>query len=262
MSPTKLSDAVLKKLKKEEILQKPKWHFWLEGFALGLATLVFLVIGILAAAVVELFITDLHLLKIFELDFAGGLKSFFIGLPLFWIVVLVGLVFLTSYLLKKSETGYRHPLWFWLLGIVVIQVIGGVLLAESRFGSNLERVMEHEIFRSQNLTEHRNAFWNRSRDGVLAGRIMEIEDCETPDLCIIKVQSRGARMWVVDVSDAEFYGNEAFNNNQRLRFIGAKTSESEFTASRVLPWQRDRARQGRDRKARGPDRFRPNRGPR
>lgn len=225
---------MMDKLKKEHIQPKPKWQFLLQSIFIGIGVVIFLIIGILAAAVVELFITDLHLLEIFEFGPVRGMKALFIGLPVFWLVVLGILGALTSVFMQRTETGHRHSLWWWFGAIIIIQIFGGIALAESNFGEHIERGMEHQIFQKHNIDQARDAFWNRADDGFLAGEIKRVNSTD------IHIRTLDDTLWVIQTHAADIHPQVEIKVGNKARFVGEKLTDNEFKALKIVPWEHPR----------------------
>ena len=249
MNPTKLSSSLVDKLKTEQITPKPKWEFVLQSLLLGAGIILFLIIGVLAAAVVTIFITEMHLFQIFGVRVGYGLKALLVGFPMFWFIMLIGLGVLVSFFAYKTETGHRHSLIWWVGAIILTQMIGGVVLAYSPLGDYVERGMEHQIWRSQNLNRHRDQFWARSEDGRLSGQIMEIQYCEVEKLvternqgiCAVVIKSRKEIFWTVHTVNTDFKRLRMIPNlGMRIRFIGEKIDSENFTAFNVVSERRSR----------------------
>ena len=136
-----IKDAVLEKIRRGEVLMRPRWQFVLKG-----------VLVALGAVLVALALLYLVSFVFFALRQSGvwfvasfgwrGMRAFFVGIP--WVLVLVALVFIVvlEILVKRYAFSYRKPLLYSVLGIVCAVFVGGFVVAKTAFHRGMYRRME------------------------------------------------------------------------------------------------------------------------
>lgn len=136
-----IREQVLSTIESGKVKMRPKWHFVLKTI-LGIAGLVFVLL------VVVYLISLAH----FVLVQSGawfvpplgmrGIISFITSLP--WFILLVALVFIgiLEILVRKYAFAYKRPLSYSVLGLLVVVLIGGGIMANTSFHRGLAQSAE------------------------------------------------------------------------------------------------------------------------
>lgn len=111
-----------------KVKMRPRWHF--------IARAALLVTGTILAALALLYVSSfiffiLHQTGVWFTPRFGlrGFREFLIGLP--WMLVLLAAVFIVilQFLVKRYAFGYGRPLLYSAIGIVVLVILGGFIIA-------------------------------------------------------------------------------------------------------------------------------------
>ncbi len=160
-------------IKSGHVTMRPRWHFILKAslFAVGVMVVLLLLLYVASFAIFASHQTGIWFVTIFG---SRGWYEFFISFP--WILVALILVFIVilEVLVRHYSFGYGQPLLFSAVGIMVIVIIGGVVLARTPFHGRLFRYAEEDklplagrFYRSFGLQRMRN---------VHVGAIIEVTD--------------------------------------------------------------------------------------
>lgn len=221
-----VSKNVLAKIEKEHIKPIPKWQFIFGHIVLWVAFVLSIVIGSIAISI--------SLFKIFSSDWEvipripGGPVLI---LPYLWIGLMALMVFLASKIFTKTEEGYKISPWIAVIASVIVSFILGTVLFTTSAAEMMENAMLKHIKPYQQYQELREVIFHAPENGVLPGRIFDMND----DVMIILDDFSGKR-WEVDIIDARIPKlGRPLKINQIVIVIGEKTGESEFKADGVKP---------------------------
>jgi hypothetical protein len=138
-----IKDNVLKAIESGKATMKPKWHFVLRTTLLVLGMILSVLTGMY---LVSLIIFILHRTGVWFIPGFRGLGLLFTSLP--WILVLVAVIFIVilEILVKKYSFGYRKPLLYSTIGVIVLVLAGGFVVAQTSLHRGLfERAREHRL---------------------------------------------------------------------------------------------------------------------
>lgn len=232
MNKKDISQKILRKIKDEKIKPKPKWRFLAGNYLLWTISITCLIISAIAVSVIfsQPIIGDWDALKFLGL---GAFKFIFVNLPYFWFGMTVLFLVFSYYGITKTKTGYRYKKAALIVGsIIIITFIG--------FGFhifNLGQLVDNGFRRHSRIYQHFNQKqgqrWQKPNNGLLAGIIVAI----SPKT--IKIKDRQDNLWQIDITQAKIPFNNLTKNN-KIKIIGEKTSNNQFKAQLVLPWQKGR----------------------
>lgn len=197
--PNSIRDNILKSIEAGRVTMKPKWHFVLRTSLL--------VIGIVLAVLALLYLISfiifiLHQTGSWFVPAFGmrGLTEFLLSFP--WLMfVLAGLFILVlEILVRRYSFGYRKPLLYTILGIVVLVGAGGFIVAQTSFHRGLfdQARLEHLPFGGSLYRE----YGTPHRDNVVIGSITAIQ----ADGYIL--QDRRDEIFQIITSDDTEYAND------------------------------------------------------
>ena len=223
------SDKIANKIKKENIKPKSKLVFLLKDYFIWSIFGVAIVIGGLA------FVVMLFLLTSNDWDIHQHLdKSFWeyllISLPYFWISILVLFLLLAYYNYRHTKEGYRYKTYLIVFGSVIMSIVIGTGLFFLGMGNKIEQIFADNLPYYNNFTQHRIEMWNQPEKGLLAGEIIEFNDD------VLKLKDFKKNIWKINTSDASWRGGKVAQLGEQIKIIGAKQSESEFTAQEIRSW--------------------------
>ncbi len=225
-----LRESVLEKITAENITPKKYWVFVLREIAIWACAGIAVVIGALgfAAGFHSLAESDV----LFYAQGPGPLLGFLSSsLPIIWILVLIAMIFLTRFQIQHAKNGYRYR--FVVLLIVLATIILGLLFHLLHAGRFIERQI---ALRAPNAVEcfvPRHTPWERPEDGVLAGRVLRMENNGT----IVVVRTPHQDDWIVFTDTAEIQSTEkniiGILPNQFVKILGATVGTLQFRADTI-----------------------------
>lgn len=225
------SKDILGKIKKEEIKPIPKWNFVFKTSFVWTAFGVSVVLGGFA------FGSILAQINATEWDVhphvTDSLWYFvFLALPYVWIVFLIGFSALAYYYLRHTSKGYRYNAVIVVNSSVLISVLLGSALFATGISHRMEEKFEERLPFYHGIMDPRMKIWMSPEKGLLAGKIIKIENEEE-----IKLIDFKKNVWTVDISEATWKRNEFVQENIRVKVIGTKNGEFLFIAKEVRPWR-------------------------
>jgi hypothetical protein len=131
-----LSDILLDKIKKGEIKMRPKIYFVAKLILLALATAIITFFAIFVASFIFFIIRASGLMFLPSFGFLG-IKLLLLSLPWVLILGLLVLVATSEIFIKHFPFVYKNPILYSLLAIVIVILIGGLLIDNSGFHTNM-----------------------------------------------------------------------------------------------------------------------------
>ncbi|NTW22316.1 hypothetical protein HGA34_02085 [Candidatus Falkowbacteria bacterium] len=219
-----ISDKVLDKIKKEHIMPRPRWQFWLRD---GGRWAGFIMLSLLAAFALGLlwyFWSDgpwLHGGRSMGLFFSP-MPLVFLGLiALGWVLALVDF--------SSTGRGYRYPLIKIGVALLLLAVISGWALNFFGVSQRMDRA-----FSSSPLYQDRESYmksvWQRPSEGLLAGEISSVGADGR-----FTFRDFDGHDWLVDGSRAIWRHGLAPAAGVKVKLIGTPKGDG-FTADDVRPW--------------------------
>jgi len=140
VSDKSIKDNVLGAINTGKATMRPKWHFVLQAVLLVLGVFLSVLTGMY---LVSFIIFILHQTGIWFLPGLGGVALLFTSLP--WVLVLVAIIFIIvlEILVKKYSFGYKKPLLYSSLGVIVLVLAGGFVLAQTSLHRGLFNRARH-----------------------------------------------------------------------------------------------------------------------
>jgi hypothetical protein len=213
----RIKESGIKPISKN-IFNLKKVLFWsLVGFSVIIGAISF------SVTLSILFNNDWYLYNKF--GFGYILKS----LPYFWGISLVGLVILGEVYYRKISLGYRHRMITIVSVYIIFTVIFGFILYTIKVGEKIEQSLSQNISIYHAVIFDRDEFWKNPEQGLLAGRITEVNGN------ILKIIDSNNVVWFINISDA-FVGNRVnIEIGEKIRIIG-DVDNNIFTAEQIRPW--------------------------
>lgn len=194
--------------------------FWsLVGFSI--------IVGVVSFSVTlnTLFNNDWYLYNKFGLHFI--LKS----LPYFWVGCLLLVAILGKFYYRKTSLGYRHRTITVIGTYIILTVILGTVLYECGVGDAVEQSLSKNVPIYHIVIFNRSEFWLHPEEGLLSGRIIEVEDN------VIKLIDANGNTWGVDISNAFVDRQIKIEVGQIIKIVGDINNEIDkiFTAEEIHP---------------------------
>ena len=135
---TPIHISVLKAIASGEVAMRPRWHFVLKTALVSTGGVIVLC-AVLYLASFVIFVSRQTGGSFVPIFGSRGWYHFFISLP--WVLILLSFIFviILEILVRRYSFGYRQPLLFSVMGIVVIVVAGGGIVAQTSFHRGLFR---------------------------------------------------------------------------------------------------------------------------
>lgn len=224
------SKNILGKIKKEKIKPIAKWSFvFKKSFVWSLFTLS-VILGGLAFGSILAQITSTE----WEIHprVSDNLPYFvFITLPYLWIIFMIGFSALAFYYLRHTSKGYRYNTVIVINSSILISVLLGTSLYATGFSHRMEETFEDRIPFYNGMMNPRSRIWMMPEKGLLAGKILEIENEKE-----IKLEDFKNDIWIVDISEAKGNQISFLQENIRVKIIGEQDGKLLFIAEEIRPW--------------------------
>lgn len=205
---------VLEKIRKGEAKMRPKTYFILKWVLL-----------ILSIFVVVLFVLYLISFIVFILRASGvwflpgfgfrGIGVLFFSLPWALILIAAGLMAVLEIFVKKFDFGWRQPIVYSLLAIIVFVLLGSLILGKTRLHSEFfQRAQEHRLPIMGNFYR---GFGMPKPDNMHMGVVSEITDYGF----IIETRN-GDVLTVVINADTGFYSEKDIGQDDTVVVLGKR----------------------------------------
>ena len=227
----KLSEAILKKIRKEKITPRPRWCFVALHVLLIAAFVVAIALGAIAFGFILRGMGDVDWEMVGRAG-KGPIRGFFLILPYIWLAVLAVVLLLAERLFSKTKTGYRFkPILIVLLSVGISLILGAVLYFAGAAHS-IENELANRVKPYANWMEKNEKFFVAPDEGVLVGIVIDIKKDEQ----LMIVDFNGVK-WTVDTSKAVYKKNFKPQIRRPVGAIGEKIEEGIFKADKIMPWR-------------------------
>ncbi|MBN1495086.1 hypothetical protein JW911_05145 [Candidatus Peregrinibacteria bacterium] len=241
MNKTDVSQNILDKIKKEHIKPVPKWHFMLKKSVIWGLFAVSLILGSFAFSLILLHINEVEW-DIYE-QAAGSMWGFVLMvIPYFWIVFIMGFIFLAYYNFRHTETGYRYNTFY----IVLISIGASILIGTGLFAfgvsEGLEDAFSENVPYYKDLNFGRHKIWVMEERGLIGGKIIKVRAVDDFDL-----KDFQGKMWIIRVEEKPDPTFPRLNKLKSViipkpgltvKVIGVKENDNVFKAFEIRPWKR------------------------
>ncbi len=220
----KLQQQILAKIKDESLSPKPRWHFLLKERLVWTFGALALSVGAAAVSVM------LYLAKSNEwfilADSDRGLAAWLLlSLPYFWLVFLALFLWLLSYNLKHTRSGYRYPTILIALAAILASVILGGAFFALGLGAKIDDILGRQAPLYDRVFNPHIDLWSRPEEGRLSGLVVALTGEEH---FLLADRDRGE--WRVNNND----NDDLVVIGQPIRVVGKISGDREFTASKIL----------------------------
>jgi len=222
---------IIGKIKEEKIKPTPRWVFLLKrSVIIGLFVISVLLGGIAISIIFcQLNDADWEIYSKMNKNLFGFVVT---ALPYFWIILMIGFLFLAYYNFRHTKTGYRYNV-FAVFGLsIFISVILGTIFHLSGISDKLEDAF-HCIPHYDKLHYGKQILWHRPEQGFLSGTIIQLYDGK-----IIMLQDFNSHDWLVDIESLPLIPPPVFHEREMVKMIGEMLDSSRFHARVVTPWHR------------------------
>ena len=229
---SKFSNKIIDSIKKKEINPKPKWYFIIFNISLWTLVILATILGSMAFAIIirHFTLTDWQLARHAS---RGPISSFLLVLPYIWFLLIGIIIVISEKLFIHTKKGYKIKPKYIALGSIGISLLGGIFLFITHVDVPFERGLRDHIPSYQSHMESRDRRFVSPDNGVLVGRITNINFKKS----IIIIDFKESK-WVVDISDANIRSDFNLTIGTVVGILGEKIDDSHFDADHIKPWRR------------------------
>jgi len=226
----KLSDRILREIKEKKVAPKPKMFFLLKNYSVWALFVLSIIVGGIAFLIIlfNLINSDWDVYKYLG---SGYFQYIFLIMPYFWLVILGLFLFVAYYNYRHTKKGYQYKVYKVFLLSVVLSLVLGAGLFVFGLGEEAEQEAVKFVPHYQTLTGHRMRAWHHPEQGLLAGKIIKLENDHLFDL-----EDCQGVVWLVDTSEVEKEHLIKSVPKIRVKIIGEKKGETQFKAEEIRPW--------------------------
>lgn len=233
-------DSIIEKIKKEHIKPTPKWVFTLRNGSVWFLFALSVLIGMVATSVIIYAFNGVYE-EVLEHAGHSIQEKILLLFPVFWIISLILFTVLAIILGKKTKTGYRYPIYYYLIAAILISSLGGYIIYKAGGSEKIEEIFSEKLNLVQSTEERRMAVWSRPEDGYLSGTISSIDQNA---LTIIDFDDT---KWHINTVDAFVRPSVDLAIGTKIKVLGEIQSSRKFKAEEIRPWVGKGGGQGKGR---------------
>lgn len=228
----KLSQKIIKDIKKKGLKHKPKWQFALKRGMVWLALSLAILLGAIAVSMIifQLYSVEWDVLSRIT---GGRLPLFFKVAPYFWALVAAVLFVFIYFDFKQTRKGHRYGAPTIVGGALCLSLLLGVVLFNLRGPDRVEDFLREKVPPYQHIRFDSQDAWGKPEQGLLGGEVSGTLNGDTFYLVDFK-NNQWEVIFLEDDRRSEFLLREG----NRVKVIGEKSGEFEFQAEEVRPWDR------------------------
>ena len=226
-----ITKKAVDKIKKENIVPKAKWQFLLKNNLLWTMSVLVIFIGSLATSVTLFLLTD-NDWDIYKYTDKNLLESILLVLPYFWLLIIFIFILLAYYNVRHTTDGYKYRSYAIILASVLMSLIAGAIMFYAGLGTKIDNIFSDKVPYYNNLVNHKTDMWLRPNDGLLAGKIIEIDDYK------ISLIDFNNKTWLIKInSSTVIKGKSKLQVGGKIKLIGkADINSNNFIANEIRPW--------------------------
>jgi hypothetical protein len=227
----KLSKDIIKKIKKEDISQRPKILFLVKNIALWGAFGLSVLLGSITFSLV--------IYAIFEIDFdlithpkMPRIQYFLTVVPLVYMLSICLFLFLANFCITHTKKGYKIPIFFLLAGNILVSMIIGFML----YAGGTADFLDQRTHIGDSREHRQREFWARPEEGFLAGRIIEVSG-DT----LFFLEDFSGTTWTIETKNIPERLCEKDDDDilgKKVQILGEKVGKTSFFAEEIFPWRR------------------------
>jgi hypothetical protein len=220
-----IKEEVIAKIKKGEMVMRPRWHFVLRAVLYALGALIAALALIYLASFIIFILRETGLLFVPSFGFRG-VGVFLFSLPWFLILLCLSFLFVLEVLVRRYAFAYRKPLLYSVFGIILFVALCTTVVASLGFHQGFSRYAKEGRFPVAGALYR--SFEHPMNDHVFPGSIMAMTD----DGFLMK-DIRGKEFTVIITSDTRFPFGVDLTIGDRVVVFGTKTSTTTIDAQGV-----------------------------
>jgi hypothetical protein len=222
--------SIIERIKKEQIKPTPKWVFLLKDALVWSLFALSIVIGIGATSVLIYAFEGVYK-DLFEHAGHSLIEKILLLFPLFWLISLIAFTFLAVILGKKTKTGYRYPIFYYVIASVLFSVVGGYVVHRYGGSEKIEEIFSEKINIVKSTEEKRMAMWSLPQEGYLSGEILSFDEAE------ITLLDFEGKEWIIDINETFIRPSVDILQGEKIKLLGEINAPGVFKAEEIRPWQ-------------------------
>ena len=227
---TNVSQKVIERIKREHLLPKSGWRFFL-GRAVILAGLsLFVLAGALSFGIIFDIIRQFEITRI--IGRPGGPGIVFLSLPYLWIIFVAFFLVLALADFARTRRGYKYRLLHISVALFLLMFFLGAIFHTLGYCDSMETYLEGRFPFYSRLVATPQGVWSRPSDGLLSGMIIQKDN--TSDQ--LELEDWRATVWNVDYSQAVVDLRVSETPGEMIKIIGDKEINHNFKAEEIRPW--------------------------
>ncbi len=224
-----ISKKVLETIKEKKIKPKPRWAFLLKDYFIWLISIISLIIGSLAFSVI-IFLVKNNDWDVYKQINNSLLEFTILTLPYLWFVILILFIIAAYYNFERTKKGYKYQLYAIVISSIIFSALFGALLYNVGIGQAIDEVFAEKVPFYEKFRPDRRARWMSPEKGLLAGRIISIEESGN-----FQVIDMAGNVWKIIISGTTEINEKDIAIDKRVRIIGQKKDKNNFIAKQILP---------------------------
>lgn len=227
---TDFSKNILGKIKKEKIKPISKWNFIFKKSFVWAMFVVSIILGGFAfgSILTQINATEWDIHRIVS---DSLIHLLFTTLPYLWILFMLGFSTLAYYYLRHTSKGYRYNTVIIVNSSILISVLFGFSLYATGLSHRMEATFEAKLPFYNKIMNPRAKIWMMPEEGLLAGKIIEINNKQE-----IKLEDLKKGIWTVDISNVNWKRDSFLEKNIQIKALGYIDGELFFVANEIRPW--------------------------
>ncbi|MCK5027589.1 MAG: hypothetical protein KAS07_04165 [Candidatus Pacebacteria bacterium] len=224
-----ITDSIMDKIVEEKIVPKARWEFLLKNYLVWfVGVIAALVGGVATSGVIFVFRnSDWVMYRRLSGSFFDHTLTF---MPLLWLILLAGFVYLAICQMKHTKRGYKYP----IVLLVAVNIFVSGVLGVTLYGVGYAHVLDTQAGRVLPLykavEERREELWVQPERGLLAGIVLGT----TTDAFLL--QDYLGDKWEVSRELLGQIDDLVLLHVDEVGIVGNKTGTSSFEACAVRPW--------------------------
>ncbi len=219
---------IVQKIKDEQISPKPKIFFLTKNLLLWALFVFAIVVASIATGILIYGSYILQSYFFFDLPFCHKLRLISVGIPIFWIAILILAFFIAIKCFRSTKRGYKLPTIILVLLAVLSFIVIGITLF---IRGTVERFDSDGNFPPfVHIRPRHEELWINPTRGLIGGKIIDIEE---DNLAIVLLNNQE---WTVETTNASMHRSmQPLAIGQFIRALGSVREKNVFIAEKIFP---------------------------
>lgn len=227
------NNTILDRIAEENISPIPRWKLVMKNILMWVFGILALFVGSLAFAVI-LYMVSENEWGLYSENKSNPASFILTTLPYFWILLVIIFTLAARLYIRHTKKGYKFSVPLVAGGSIGASILLGSVFYFTGLGNIIDKTFEEQVpLYARYLSPHHRP-WLHPEEGLLAGKIIEIEENE-----IIIIDIDDEEWDVVLVEDAED-DYEELELYMFIRMIGETVDDHVFEAEHILLKPRDK----------------------